>query len=416
MNYKKLIGNFKFISFMVNLLLSLGLGVILWRILNIWYIIPLLLLIGTVGYGIIAIFSGFANKKLLAKFEKQILQFREGDYSSLAEFKDLGFIGKISSSFNEIIEDIRGLITSFVKVFHAIIQISRETRSKAEEALCSVGQISESIEEVAKGASRQADEVQYGVEKMESLSQEIELLSDRFNGVSDDTKDIKQLNSVGLQSVNLLQEKSLETNAALGQIYQTIESLTNSTKNIEQLLESVEGIAEQTNLLALNAAIEAARAGESGRGFAVVAEEIRKLAEQSRVSTVEIGSLVHTIQNQSTLTIASMQRVQAVSQEQNEAVLHTNDAFQNITEATESISSKIAMIQQGMTSIQNHRHEVLKVIENISAVTIEAAASSEEIAAAAGSQVSILEEMNEVTRKLDEITQELDVKLKKYKL
>ena len=109
MNYKKFIGNFKFISFMVNLLLSLGLGVILWRILNIWYIIPLLLLIGTVGYGIIAIFSGFANKKLLAKFEKQILQFREGDYSSLAEFKDLGFIGKISSSFNEIIEDIRGL-------------------------------------------------------------------------------------------------------------------------------------------------------------------------------------------------------------------------------------------------------------------------------------------------------------------
>ncbi len=307
-------------------------------------------------------------------------------------------------------------LTSFVKVFHAIIQISKETRSKAEEALCSVGQISESIEEVAKGASRQADEVQYGVEKMENLSQEIELLSDRFNGVSDDTKDIKQLNSVGLQSVNLLKEKSLETNAALAQIYQTIESLTNSTKNIEQLLESVEGIAEQTNLLALNAAIEAARAGESGRGFAVVAEEIRKLAEQSRVSTVEIGSLVDTIQNQSTLTVASMQRVQAVSQEQNEAVLHTNDAFQNITEATESISSKIAMIQQGMTSIQNHRHEVLKVIENISAVTREAAASSEEIAAAAGSQVSILEEMNEVTRKLDEITQELDLKLKKYKL
>ncbi|WP_019851181.1 methyl-accepting chemotaxis protein [Desulfitobacterium sp. PCE1] len=416
MNYKKLIGNFKFISFIVNLLLSLSLGLILWRILGIWYMIPLLLLIGIVGYGIISIFTSFANKKLLVKFEKQILQFKEGDYSSLAEFKDLGFIGKISSSFNDIIEDIRNLIRSFVEVFLSIIQISKETRDKAEEALCSVGQISESIEEIAKGASMQADEVQHGVEKMENLSQEIELLSDRFSGVSNDTKDINELNGIGLRSVSLLQKKSLETNEALAQIYQTIESLTNSTKNIEQLLESVEGIAEQTNLLALNAAIEAARAGESGRGFAVVAEEIRKLAEQSKVSTVEIGSLVHTIQNQSTLTIASMQRVQAVSQEQNEAVLHTNDAFQNITEATESISSKIEMIHQGMISIQNHRNEVLNVIENISAVTKEAAASSEEIAAAASSQLSILEEMNEVTRKLDKITQELDVKLKKYKL
>ncbi|HHY25659.1 MAG TPA: chemotaxis protein [Desulfitobacterium dehalogenans] len=416
MNYKKLIGNFKFISFIVNLLLSLGLGLILWRILDIWYIIPLSLLVGIVGYCFISIFTGFANKKLLAKFEKQILQFKEGDYSSLGEFKDLGFISKISSSFNDIIEDIRNLIRSFIDVFHSIIQISKETRSKAEEALCSVGQISESIEEIAKGASMQADEVQHGVEKMENLSQEIELLSDRFSGVSEDTKSINELNGIGLQSVRLLQEKSQETNEALAQIYQTIESLTNSTKNIEQLLESVEGIAEQTNLLALNAAIEAARAGESGRGFAVVAEEIRKLAEQSKVSTVEIGSLVHTIQNQSTLTIASMQRVQAVSHEQNEAVLHTNDAFQNITEATESISSKIEMIHQGMNSIQNHRHEVLNVIENISVVTKEAAASSEEIAAAAGSQVSILEEMNEVALKLDAITQELDVKLKKYKL
>jgi len=416
LNYKKLIGNFKFISFIVNLLLSLGLGLILWRILDIWYIIPLSLLVGIVGYCFISIFTGFANKKLLAKFEKQILQFKEGDYSSLGEFKDLGFISKISSSFNDIIEDIRNLIRSFIDVFHSIIQISKETRSKAEEALCSVGQISESIEEIAKGASMQADEVQHGVEKMENLSQEIELLSDRFSGVSEDTKSINELNGIGLQSVRLLQEKSQETNEALAQIYQTIESLTNSTKNIEQLLESVEGIAEQTNLLALNAAIEAARAGESGRGFAVVAEEIRKLAEQSKVSTVEIGSLVHTIQNQSTLTIASMQRVQAVSHEQNEAVLHTNDAFQNITEATESISSKIEMIHQGMNSIQNHRHEVLNVIENISVVTKEAAASSEEIAAAAGSQVSILEEMNEVALKLDAITQELDVKLKKYKL
>ncbi|MEL1136078.1 methyl-accepting chemotaxis protein [Desulfitobacterium sp. THU1] len=415
MNLKKL-GNLKFISFMLNFLLSLGLGIILWKILDIWYVVPLLLLIGIVGYCIISIFSGFANKKLLAKFEKRILQFKEGDYSSLAEFKDLGFIGKISSSFNDIITDIRNLITSFVNVFHSIIQISKETRSKAEEALYSVEQISESIEGIAKGASSQADEVQHGVEKMENLSLEIELLSERFSGVNEDTQNITQLNTIGLQSVHLLQEKSLEANDALAQIYQTIETLTNSTKNIEMLLESVQGIAEQTNLLALNAAIEAARAGESGRGFAVVAEEIRKLAEQSRVSTVEIGSLVQTIQNQSTLTIASMERVQAVTQEQNEAVLHTNDAFQNITEATESISSKIGMIEQGMLTIQNHRHEVLSVIENISAVTKEAAASSEEIAAAATSQVSILEDMNEVTHRLDEITQELEVKLKKYKL
>jgi len=126
-----------------------------------------------------------------------------------------------------------------------------------------------------------------------------------------------------IENLHTVTEKIAQNSEQELQIASSVTSLAEQSKQVGDVITIIKEIAEQTNLLALNAAIEAARAGEAGRGFAVVADEVRKLAERTQKSIVEIESVINII-------------IQAVNNIEGEIIEVSQDA-NNIAEITKDL-------------------------------------------------------------------------------
>nr|WP_020061522.1 methyl-accepting chemotaxis protein [Bacillus sp. 123MFChir2] len=144
-----------------------------------------------------------------------------------------------------------------------------------------------------------------------------------------------------LTVINKLGEQSQRTSNSMNH-------LSERSKEIEQIVEVIQNIAAQTNLLALNASIEAARAGEHGKGFAVVANEVRKLAESTAESTKNIGDLTKKIQ-----------------EEIEKAYENTKDNLHLVDEGVEVSADTNAKIENILTMVQTLQTGATNVIESI---------------------------------------------------
>ena len=316
------------------------------------------------------------------------------------------------------IESLRNALTGVTKNIadHSenLYNASNTMTSSAQEASLSVEQVEKAISEIAQGATSQAQDTQTATENIILMGNMIEETSTEVDDLRENARIMRNAGDKAIDILNELNQINQQTKEAVFVISEQTNTTNESALKIKEATDMIADIAEETNLLSLNASIEAARAGEQGRGFAVVAAQIQKLAEQSNESARQIDGIINSLIADSEKAVDTMEEVKVVIEKQNENVINTESAFKDVKDGIDKSMKNIQEITDKTKQLDDARIKVVDVVQNLTAIAQENAASTEETSASASEVGTIVEDIANNARKLNTIAGEMEESIKMF--
>lgn len=329
---------------------------------------------------------GGTVNRFLSKTSRALGQIAEGNFNfSVSE--------ESRDEFGYILNELESMRINLRAIMSDVILSAKNVESSSQH-------VETEMQGLLQRSNSQSDRV-------DSVSAAVEQMHQSVAAASDHTKTSEEMAKATAAIVQSGGQKMASSISSVEHIVVVVNesrisllNLNKSIQHIEKLTQTIKEVAEQTNLLALNAAIEAARAGEQGRGFAVVADEVRKLAERTAKSTLDITQTVSSIQQATEAAVASMDK--AVSEVEYSAGL--------ISESSSSLSEILAASNKG----KEMAHEIALMLKEQAAASADVAHSMLDIHELADSNAVGIRSTEKATARLSGTATELNMLVKHF--
>ena len=322
-------------------------------------------------------------------------KLKNGELDIEITYESKDELGELSSDFREAFANLQSIVNDsgvvlgamssgnfsvdsaieeqYVGEFTGLLQCMRTLNSEMSTTLSN---IKDSSEQVEIGAQQLADSAQALAEGATDQAASIEELTATIENVTNIAVESAEVAQMAASEMSKAEEDARISKDEMQELLAAMNRITETSKEIENIIGDIEDIASQTNLLALNASIEAARAGEAGRGFAVVADQIGKLAADSASSAVNtrelIGKSLLEVQNGNNITNKTADVIDRV-------VSNMTEFAKAAAGSAQSSRTQADMLKQVVEGIE----QISMVVQNNSATAQETSAVSEELLAQA---------------------------------
>ncbi|MFZ5945908.1 MAG: methyl-accepting chemotaxis protein [Bacillota bacterium] len=365
---------------------------------------------------IVSAVTGRSITKPVAQIAEVTRQVAQGDLTKSITYVGQDELGDLAKTFNSMVRDLRSVVGHIIDASHQLAAASEELSSSSQQTAAAAEQVSKTISDVASGATEQSKSVNEASAVLDELSVGVRQVAQNVMAVNNSSNKARSAATMGQEDAALATVKMEQVQSSAEAAAKTIEELRVGSEKIGEIVDVIKGIAGQTNLLALNAAIEAARAGEQGRGFAVVAEEVRKLAEESRVSAETIANLINNIQIGTAKAVEAMNLGAKDVEEGVKTVRKSISAFNAINKEILEVSEQVEQVSAASQQMASGSEQVVVSMKNIEKLSGQMDAGAQEVAASVEEQTASMEAVASQAEELAKLAEQLQLTIAKFQI
>ncbi len=324
--------------------------------------------------------------------------------------------GMTGAALISLREALAGIISDIQQQSALLFNTAESLTNSATVTFGTVQNVERAVNEIAAGATNQAEETQRATDDILLIGNMVENTSSEVSSLRTIAQSIKSSSDHANMTLHELDSINRRAIDSINIIYEQTHTTNESALKIKEATSLISAIADETSLLSLNASIEAARAGEAGRGFAVVASQIQKLAEQSNESAQRIDKIIFNLLEDSQKAVETMESVREIMVQQNENVTKTGSTFSQVQGGILTSVTNVDSIASRTDQLNSARVNIVDVVQNLTSIAEQNAANTQETSAAVMEVSNVMHEISNHASKLQEIAYSLEENMNAFQL